>query len=236
MTTPSDIIAVTSLDELAREAALARTCGHPLAGDILDALVEMRAPETPDLDCAQSLRRACVPGDEYQRLAEQVAQAEQRTDRFRESYRMACRMLRDAEAERNRARDLAARLEAQLAESVAKAHTCACGHSYASHAGPYCECCPTDDHCIDLLASLAECMCGHSIEDHGADAGECGYNDHCAEFRDTTLVCLCGHSIHDHTGDVCDYAEECLCLQLSDSALLDEAIREQIARDLAGGA
>lgn len=104
MTTPSDIIAVTSLDELAREAALARTCGHPLAGDILDALVEMRAPETPDLDCAQSLRRACIPGDEYQRLAEEL-------DRLRESYRMACRMLRDAEAERDRENGLRGKAE-----------------------------------------------------------------------------------------------------------------------------
>lgn len=100
----ADIIAVTSLDDLAREATLARTCGHPLAADVLDALVEMRTPETPDLDCARALRRACVTGSEYQRLAEEL-------DRLRESYRMACRMLRDAEAERDRARELAARLE-----------------------------------------------------------------------------------------------------------------------------
>lgn len=104
----ADIIAVTSLDDLAREATLARTCGHPLAADVLDALVEMRTPETPDLDCARALRRACVSGEEYQRLAEQL-------DRLRESYRMACRMLRDAGAERDRARELAARLEAKAA-------------------------------------------------------------------------------------------------------------------------
>lgn len=170
--------------------------------------------------------------------------------RLRESYAMACDTANRIEAERNRARDIAAQLEAELAAVTAlhRPITVPCIMDDAC-INDECDC--EGQHPTEFFAVCAECLrVSEDTYPYALEGGGVGIVAWpCATARavgcdgeempatgSPAPICLCGHSVHDHTGDVCDYAEECLCLQLSDSALLDEAIREQVARNIAGGA